>query len=107
MKLFADELQDSRYRTRDAEVRPSVMQDHSMICLARKQQYPYTEMTGFGGALSNRSGEGANGRFGFMNGAMATYARGRKKGSRNRKVVIHDVLFEAVTVREGGCNNQE
>lgn len=28
--------------------------------------------------------------------------RGRKKGSRNRKVVIHDVLFEAVTVREGG-----
>jgi hypothetical protein len=28
--------------------------------------------------------------------------KGRKKGSRNRKVVIRDVLFEAVTVREGG-----
>jgi hypothetical protein len=28
--------------------------------------------------------------------------KGRKKGTRNRKVVIHDVLFEAVTVREGG-----
>jgi Family of unknown function (DUF5681) len=27
--------------------------------------------------------------------------KGRKKGSRNRKVVIRDVLFEAVTVREG------
>ena len=27
--------------------------------------------------------------------------KGRKKGSRNRKVVIHDVLFETVTVREG------
>jgi Family of unknown function (DUF5681) len=28
--------------------------------------------------------------------------KGRKKGSRNRKVVIHEVFFEAVTVREGG-----
>jgi Family of unknown function (DUF5681) len=28
--------------------------------------------------------------------------KGRKKGSRNRKVVVQDVLFEAVTVREGG-----
>jgi hypothetical protein len=28
--------------------------------------------------------------------------KGRKKGSHNRKVVIRDVLFEAVTVREGG-----
>jgi hypothetical protein len=28
--------------------------------------------------------------------------RGRKKGSRNRKVVIREVLLEAVTVREGG-----
>jgi len=28
--------------------------------------------------------------------------RGRKRGSRNRKVVVREVLFEAVTVREGG-----
>jgi hypothetical protein len=28
--------------------------------------------------------------------------RGRKKGSHNRKVVIREVLLEAVTVREGG-----
>jgi hypothetical protein len=28
--------------------------------------------------------------------------KGRKKGSRNRNVVIREVLFEAVTVREGG-----
>lgn len=28
--------------------------------------------------------------------------KGRKKGSRNRKVVIYEVLFEPVTVREGG-----
>jgi hypothetical protein len=28
--------------------------------------------------------------------------RGRRKGARNRKLVIHDVLFELVTVREGG-----
>ena len=28
--------------------------------------------------------------------------RGRKKGSHNRRVVIHDVLFEPVTVRGGG-----
>jgi Family of unknown function (DUF5681) len=37
----------------------------------------------------------------FKHGNKAN-PRGRKKGSRNRKVVIHDVLFEAVTVREGG-----
>jgi hypothetical protein len=28
--------------------------------------------------------------------------KGRKKGSRNRKILIHEVLFEPVTVREGG-----
>lgn len=28
--------------------------------------------------------------------------RGRKKGTRNRKLVIQEVLFELVTVREGG-----
>ncbi len=37
----------------------------------------------------------------FKHGNKAN-PRGRKKGGRNRKVVIHDVLFEAVTVREGG-----
>jgi hypothetical protein len=37
----------------------------------------------------------------FKHGNKAN-PKGRKKGSRNRKVVIHDVLFEAVTVREGG-----
>ena len=37
----------------------------------------------------------------FKHGNKAN-PRGRKKGSRNRKVVIHDVFFEAVTVREGG-----
>lgn len=28
--------------------------------------------------------------------------RGRKRGTRSRKIVIRDVLFEPVTVREGG-----
>lgn len=28
--------------------------------------------------------------------------RGRKKGSRNRKLVIEQILFEPITVREGG-----
>ena len=37
----------------------------------------------------------------FKHGNKAN-PKGRKKGTRNRKVVIHDVLFEAVTVREGG-----
>ena len=37
----------------------------------------------------------------FKHGNKAN-PKGRKKGSRNRKVVIRDVLFEAVTVREGG-----
>src|SRR5262245_60749230 len=37
----------------------------------------------------------------FQHGNKAN-PKGRKKGSRNRKVVIHDVLFEDVTVREGG-----
>jgi Family of unknown function (DUF5681) len=37
----------------------------------------------------------------FKHGNKAN-PRGRKKGARNRKVVIHDLLFEAVTVREGG-----
>ena len=32
--------------------------------------------------------------------------KGRKKGSRNRRVVIHEVLFEAVTVREGSETRQ-
>jgi hypothetical protein len=32
--------------------------------------------------------------------------KGRKKGLRNRKLVIHDVLFEPVTVREGGETKQ-
>jgi Family of unknown function (DUF5681) len=37
----------------------------------------------------------------FKHGNKAN-PKGRKKGSHNRKVVIHEVLFEAVTVREGG-----
>jgi hypothetical protein len=37
----------------------------------------------------------------FKHGNKAN-PKGRKKGSPNRKVVIQDVLFEAVTVREGG-----
>jgi hypothetical protein len=37
----------------------------------------------------------------FKHGNKAN-PKGRKKGSRNRKIVIHEVLFEAVTVREGG-----
>jgi len=32
--------------------------------------------------------------------------KGRKKGLRNRKLVIHEVLFESVTVREGGETKQ-
>jgi hypothetical protein len=36
----------------------------------------------------------------FKHGNQAN-PRGRRRGSRNRKVVIHDVLFEPVTVREG------
>jgi Family of unknown function (DUF5681) len=37
----------------------------------------------------------------FKHGNKAN-PKGRKKGSHNRKVVIREVLFEAVTVREGG-----
>ena len=37
----------------------------------------------------------------FKHGNKAN-PKGRKKGARNRKVVIREVLFEAVTVREGG-----
>lgn len=37
----------------------------------------------------------------FKHGNKAN-PKGRKKGLHNRKVVIRDVLFEAVTVREGG-----
>jgi hypothetical protein len=37
----------------------------------------------------------------FKHGNKAN-PKGRKKGSRDRKIVIHEVLFEAVTVREGG-----
>ena len=37
----------------------------------------------------------------FKHGNKAN-PKGRKKGSRNRKIVIQEVLFEAVTVREGG-----
>jgi hypothetical protein len=36
----------------------------------------------------------------FKHGNQANL-KGRRKGSRNRKVVIRDVLFELVTVREG------
>jgi hypothetical protein len=32
--------------------------------------------------------------------------KGRKRGSRNRKIVIREVLFEPVTVREGGETRQ-
>jgi hypothetical protein len=37
----------------------------------------------------------------FKHGNKAN-PKGRKKGSRNRKIVIQEVLFEPVTVREGG-----
>src|SRR5262249_32255388 len=32
--------------------------------------------------------------------------RGRRRGARNRKIVIQEVLFEPVTVREGGETRQ-
>jgi Family of unknown function (DUF5681) len=32
--------------------------------------------------------------------------KGRGKGSKSRKVVIHDVMFEPVTVREGDRTRQ-
>ena len=37
----------------------------------------------------------------FKHGNKAN-PKGRRKGSRNRKLVIQDVMFEPVTVREGG-----
>lgn len=41
----------------------------------------------------------------FKHGNKAN-PKGRKKGSRNRKIVIQEVLFEPVTVREGGETRQ-
>jgi uncharacterized protein DUF5681 len=37
----------------------------------------------------------------FKQGKSAN-PRGRKKGARNRKIVVRDILFEPVQVREGG-----